>query len=150
MIKQCEVVITGSLNNIIGGTNMLLPTKKSYSWIYVLAGVFTINIVALLMSRVILNITVNITNIIAFALLSLLVSGIASVGYFGIKIFSYAFILFDILGLSYIYIIILSNKNDGWADLTSVIAFIVIVCMGIFTGIIFELIYRIIRRNKVK
>ncbi|PKM50190.1 MAG: hypothetical protein CVV02_12550 [Firmicutes bacterium HGW-Firmicutes-7] len=128
----------------------MLPKKKSFSWICVLAGVFTINVVALLMSRVVLSVTVDIVNIMAFAILSLIISGIASMGYFGISVFSYAFIFFNALGLCYMYFVILSNKSDGWLDLASFIGFIFIAGFGIFIGIIAELIYRVIKRNKVK
>jgi len=126
---------------------MILPAKKSFHWIYVLMGVFAINILALLISRIMLTITINLQNIIGFTILALLVSVIGSIGYFGIRKFSYVFIIFDILGLFYMYFIILSNNSDGWVDLTSLIGFIVLIDVGIAIGIIAEFIYWIVKRN---
>ena len=128
----------------------MLPIKKSFRWIYVLAGVFTINAAALLMSRVALGMAITVQIAISLAALSLIVSAIASVGYFGARIFSNVFILFDILGLGYMYYIILSDKNGGWADLTSAIGFVVFAGLGIIAGIITEIIYLIVRRYGAK
>lgn len=127
---------------------MLLPSKKSFYWIYIQAGIFAINAAALLISRVLLNIEIDIKNIIGFVLVSLLISIIVLIGYFGIRMFSYVFIIFDFLGLFYMYFIILSNKSGGWVDITSIIDFIVFVGFGIIVGIITEFIYWVIKHNK--
>lgn len=129
---------------------MLLPSKKSFHWIYVFAIVFIFNISALLISRIVINNSINTQNIIGFTLLSLLIALIASLGYFGSIYLSVIFLIFDVFGIFYMYFIILSNNNDGWSDLVSVAGFLSITGLGIIVGIFLELIYLMIRKNRVK
>lgn len=127
---------------------MMLPLKKSFRWIYILIGTFIINISALLLSRVVLNIEINFRNVIGFAIISIIVSVIASAGYFGIRKFSLTFIIVDIIGICYLFFTVISGKSTGWADLTSVIGFMVLLVFGVCAGIIAELIFWIVRRKK--
>ena len=126
----------------------MLPLKKSFRWIYILIGTFIINISALLLSRVVLNIEINFRNVIGFAIISIIVSVIASAGYFRIRKFSLTFIIVDIIGICYLFFTVISGKSTGWADLTSVIGFMVLLVFGVCAGIIAELIFWIVRRKK--
>jgi len=110
---------------------MLLPAKKSNKWIYWFLSILIINFSALLL-----------------AILSAMISLISSLGYFGIKYFSLVFIIADIIGIIYLFFIVLSNASDGWSDLTSIIGYMTITGFGIIAGTITEVIFRIVKRKK--
>jgi len=127
---------------------MLLPAKKSNKWIYWVLSILIINFSALLLSREIQSIKIDLKNIIGFAILSAMISLISSLGYFGIKYFSLVFIIADIIGIIYLFFIVLSNASDGWSDLTSIIGYMTITGFGIIAGTITEVIFRIVKRKK--
>jgi len=127
---------------------MLLPAKKSNKWIYWFLSILIINFSALLLSREIQSIKIDLKNIIGFAILSAMISLISSLGYFGIKYFSLVFIIADIIGIIYLFFIVLSNASDGWSDLTSIIGYMTITGFGIIAGTITEVIFRIVKRKK--
>ena len=127
---------------------MLLPTKKSNKWIYWFLSILIINFSAILLSREIQSIKIDLKNIIGFAILSAMISLISSLGYFGIKYFSLVFIIADIIGIIYLFFIVLSNASDGWSDLTSIIGYMTITGFGIIAGTITEVIFRIVKRKK--
>ena len=127
---------------------MLLPAKKSNKWIYWFLSILIINFSAILLSREIQSIKIDLKNIIGFAILSAMISLISSLGYFGIKYFSLVFIIADIIGIIYLFFIVLSNASDGWSDLTSIIGYMTITGFGIIAGTITEVIFRIVKRKK--
>lgn len=128
---------------------MFLTKKKSIRWIYVLAIVFIINIGSLLITRIMLGSAINSKNAIGFAVISIIAALAACLGYFGKKAFSYLFILFNLIGILYMYYIAIMDKNSGWADLTSIVGFMFMSCIGILLGILTEIILRA-RSGKAK
>ena len=66
---------------------ILLPKPKSKKWLYVFLLVFIINFLALIIGQRILIPKLSFQNILSFFLLSIVISGISSFGYFGMEIF---------------------------------------------------------------
>jgi len=128
---------------------MFLPTNKSIRWIYVLAIVFIINIGSLLITRLVLGSAINSKNAIGFAVIAIIAGVAACLGYFGKKAFSYLFIFFNLIGILYMYYIAIMDKSNGWADLTSIVGFMFMSCIGILLGILTEIILRA-RSGKAK
>lgn len=128
---------------------MLLPLKKSRNWLYVFITIFVINTAAFIINRNLLEIKLDTKTILAFAMVSFFIAVISSLGYFGIKVFSTIFILSDIIGIGYMFYIILSKINDGWADLTSIISLLVILAIGAFVGAAVQVINWLLNKNKI-
>ena len=159
---KCKIILTENSNNYFrvnlntaqklevnkGVRNVFLPKKKSIGWLYVLTCVFIINICSLLVTRVILGSEINTKNAAGFVVLALIASIAACFGYFGKKAFSYLFILFNLIGILYMFYIAIMGKSSGWADLTSIVGFMFMSCMGILLGILTEIILRA-RRSKL-
>jgi len=129
---------------------MILPPKKSRKWFFVLLILFAVNLAMLLLSRNLLDVGVSQQNLIAFIVLSLVVSVIAFLGYWGIRLFSQVFIIFDLVGLAYLFYATFANKSSGWADLTGIIALFLTLAAGVVVAIIAELIYRLTKRKRMQ
>lgn len=128
---------------------LLLPKPKSKKWLYVFLLVFIINFLALIIGQRILIPKLSFQNILSFFLLSIVISGISSFGYFGMEIFSPVFMLTNVISITYYFIILIKNNDTGWADLTSIISYLFVLAIGIILGLIGEGINYLIRSKKV-
>ncbi|HHX93542.1 MAG TPA: hypothetical protein GX690_00360, partial [Tenericutes bacterium] len=82
---------------------ILLPKPKSKKWLYVFLLVFIINFLALIIGQRILIPKLSFQNILSFFLLSIVISGISSFGYFGMEIFSPVFMLTNVISITYYF-----------------------------------------------
>ncbi len=121
---------------------MLLPAKKSKKWMYVLIGVFIINIAALYVSRIMAGSSMDTKNYVSFALISIAASIFSLAGFFGKRRFSYTYMAFNIGGIIYMLYITIGGKNNGWSDLTSIAGYMFLSLLGLLLGILTEVIGR--------
>ncbi len=118
-----------------------LPVKGSSKWVYVLGLVFIFNLATLLISRTLLGQAMTIQNTGAFIGISFLVGLIACIGYFGLEVFSLMVLAGNLMGIVYLFYIILFNASPGWNDLTSLIGLLYFIAMGVVFGIMMQFIY---------
>lgn len=127
---------------------MKLLQKRSPEWLYVLLAIFILNIASFVAYQLILDIPLSLSTLIGFKGLSIVIAIIASLGYFGFAVFSLSFIIADIIGLCYMFFIIITEKSNGWADLTSIAALATFLFVGIIVGILLQIIYFIFNNKK--
>jgi hypothetical protein len=126
---------------------MQFPGKKSNKWFFASAVLFLINILAILYSRSLLGLNLDSKNIIAIIGIAFVISLITSLGFLGLKILPITVIVGNVIGIAYMYYIILGNRAQGWNDITSLIALLYFVAMGIAFGGLMEIIYKIMGGN---
>lgn len=119
---------------------MEFPIKGSRQWFTVGVLIFIINFCLLLVGRFQLGVTLDVTMVIGFAVIALLTSLITFMGYFGLDVLAKVAILSNALGLTYMIYITTTNASDGWSDLTSLIAFLYMLIMGMLVGIFLQII----------
>lgn len=117
----------------------MLPSKNSKKWFYVCILVVIVNLVVLLAGQKLLFKELEPNIILRFTVLSLLMGAIASIGYFGYKLFSYAFLAGNLAGLLYMYYNIFFNRNE-WTDLIGIVGFLFIVGISVIVGISLQLV----------
>ncbi len=128
-----------------------LPDKYSKKWPYILIAIFGLNFIALLAQSQILNTNINAANIISFAILSLSISLLITVGGFlGGKIYFITASLFDLAGIIYMLYITLNKTAEGWSDLVGIISFLTTIILGLILGLLTQIIYTIITKEKGK
>jgi hypothetical protein len=126
---------------------MVAAIKKSNKW-FMFSGIFFIlNIIAIFYSRNLLSLSLDSKNIIAIIGISFVVALFPASGYFGLKILPITVMVGNIIGIVYMYYIILGNRAQGWNDITSLIALLYFVAMGIAFGGLMEIIYKIMGGN---
>jgi hypothetical protein len=126
---------------------MVAAIKKSNKW-FMFSGIFFIlNIIAIFYSRNLLSLSLDSKNIIAIIGISFVVALFPATGYFGLKILPITVMVGNIIGIVYMYYIILGNRAQGWNDITSLIALLYFVAMGIAFGGLMEIIYKIMGGN---
>lgn len=128
---------------------MFLPSKRSANWAYIIFGIFILNTFALLFTRSLLNIKLEQKDIISFVIIALVISELSSLGYFGIKAFSTAFIISDIVAIAFLFFVAVSGIGDNWSNMTSIIGFLMIIGMGIVISTVAEGIVWFRNKNKV-
>lgn len=128
---------------------MFLPMKRSANWAYIIVGIFILNTFALLFTRNLLHIKLEQKSTIAFVIIALVVSELSSLGYFGVKAFSTTFIISDLVAIAFLFLTAITNISSGWADMTSIIIFLMIIGIGIIISIIAEAIVWFRNKNKV-
>lgn len=127
---------------------MALKTKPSSKWLWVLLGVFGVNLALLLLSRFILGSQLVTANYVAFAGLSAVVALVSGVGALGMMAFFSCFILFNGFALIYMYFIVLTKRGDTWTDLTSLISFFMVLILGFVIGVLLELLSRFLGKKR--
>lgn len=110
---------------------------------------FFLNLTALLASRVVVSGTINLQNIIGFSILSLIISVLILLGYFGFTYFIKSLVVTNIIAVIYLFYAVLNNVSDGWTDLISIFSFLTILLIGFVCGILFEITMRILRKFKL-
>lgn len=127
----------------------MLPSKKSKSWFltYVIFAILVF--IVLNITRIILGNFALDSTLFRFALLSLLIAvPILISGYFFKRIFLLIYTLSVVIGIIYAFYIVIGDVSPGWGDLTSMIGFLFIIVIGLFTGIIVETIYYLVSLSR--
>lgn len=129
---------------------MKLKNKPSPKWLLVILAIFILNLSLLLGSRFLLGSQLVTANYAAFAGLSLVLALIAGLGALGLMVFFSSYVLFNGFALIYLYWITFTQKNSGWADLTSLAGYFMMLLAGVAVGIVLELLSRFLgkKRNK--
>ncbi|GGJ61992.1 hypothetical protein GGR02_001109 [Anoxybacillus voinovskiensis] len=125
-----------------------LPPKFSSRWYWITGGVFLLLFIMLLLSRFMLHVAVDAKNVIAFLIVSFLLAMIAGVGGFfgGTTYFTVSF-SFYVIAIMYLLFLSWTRANDGWSDLTSIIAFLFLAGIGMVAGVLAQLVRILIKRQ---
>lgn len=122
--------------------------KYSKKWVYVLVTIFTLTFFSLMIVRYILNTNIAFENIIAFALLSLIVAFIITIGgYLGGKTYFWITLFFNIMGIIYMLYVSINKTSEGWSDLVSIISYMFSVGIGVILGIVVQVIVVVIPKK---
>lgn len=124
-----------------------LPGRYDKKW-FVVAGVMFIFTFALfIIFKLMLEPKMSAKNIVAFAILSTLVSLISTIGgYLGFKVYFGISTISNIVALLYMMYIVISQQAPGWTDLVAIMAYMFIMGTGIVAGIVVEALVRLARK----
>lgn len=126
-----------------------LPAKQSKKWFYILLSLFLMTFISLIIVSKILSINIELENISGFILLSFFMATTISVGgYIGANVYFIIAFVFYILGLIYMFYVSITKTAEGWSDLVSIISLLVTVGLGVFLGIVGQLLQYILLKNK--
>ena len=127
----------------------MLPDKKSNQWIVVLFIYAGIVFTGLILTRVILGTDIDSRLIFSFLILSFGSAILPTIaGYLGRSMFFRIYVSSNIFGLVYMFVLIVSNRTPGWADLTSIVVYVYLLPVGIILGLLAELIFYVKNRRK--
>ncbi len=128
----------------------MLPEKKSKKWLNVFLIYAAIVFLGFIATRMILGSEINGRMIFMFALTafgSALLPALA--GYYGKTLFFMIYTSANLIGLLYMFKLVLMDSETGWADLTSVVVYIYLLPVGAFLALLAEVI-SYFRSNKNK
>jgi len=126
-----------------------LPEKYSKKWLFITITLFLLTFISLIFVGKILNINIAAENISGFALLSIFIAVIISIGgYLGATAYFFTALIFHILGIIYMMYVSINRTAEGWSDLVSIISFLFTVGTGIFLGLIIQGIWFLISKRK--
>lgn len=126
-----------------------LPAKQSKKWLYILLSLFLMTSISLIIVSQILSINIELENIGGFILLSFFTAITISIGgYIGADVYFVISFVFYILGLIYMFYVSITKTAEGWSDLVSIISFLVTVGLGVFLGIVGQVLRFILLKNK--
>ena len=105
--------------------------------------------ISLIIVSQILSINIELENIGGFILLSFFTAITISIGgYIGADVYFVIAFVFYILGLIYMFYVSITKTAEGWSDLVSIISFLVTVELGVFLGIVGQVLRFILLKNK--
>ena len=119
----------------------MLPVKKSNKWLYVLFIYAAIVFIGFIATRLILGSEINGRMIIMFTLTSF-ASALLPVlaGYYGKMLFFMIYTSANLIGLLYMFKLVIMDNATGWADLTSVVVYIYLLPIGAILALLAEII----------
>ncbi|MDF2540528.1 MAG: putative rane protein [Herbinix sp.] len=125
----------------------MIPKKFSRLWIIVFFIYTFLVFLSLLLTRVILD-----SDTFGGYLFTLIFIAVASSlfpcigGYFGKRIYFLISTVAVILGVLYMFYVVIGNVSPGWGDLTSIIGYLYIIGIGAILGFITEVVLYFIKR----
>jgi hypothetical protein len=126
----------------------MIPLKKSNNWIGVFIFYALVIFICLLTSRFILGSEFFVSNILAMLLLAMVSALIPCIGGFlGKRIFFKIYTLSVIVGILYMFYVVLGNTSPGWGDLTSIVGYLFIVGVGAVLALATEVIIYFVKQN---
>lgn len=125
-----------------------LPSAKATSWFKLVFVLFLVNFTAFITSRYILNAEVTAQNYFAFVILSVIISCLSMVGYWGMRVWSLSTIVGNIIAILYILYMSIFNISDGWTDIASLLGTLMIIGLGFILGGVIELSVFVYRRAR--
>ena len=127
----------------------MIPPPKSKKWIVVFILFTVVVFIGLLTTRVLFGSTLSNQSIMSFLLISIVSALIPSIGGFlGKQVFYSIFTLSTIVGILYMFYVVLGNTAPGWGDLTSIIGYLFIVGIGAVLALVTEIVYYFIKTKK--
>jgi len=128
----------------------ILPETQSINWFYVFFISWLINLCAIILSRYLNNYNFDFIGNCSYAWIAFYAALLSCVGWFGFKVFTRTFMLFNAFALTYLLAIVITNANDGWSDLTSIVGHIFILLLGTVIATTLQLIVLIIKKINKK
>ncbi len=125
-----------------------LPTAKSINWLKLFGILSFINFSAFISSRYILNAEVTAQNYFAFVILTVIISSLSMVGYWGMRVWSLSTIIGNFIGILYILYMSIFNISDGWTDIASLLGTLMIIGLGFIFGGVIELSVFVYRKAR--
>ncbi|MBU3112929.1 hypothetical protein [Clostridium lacusfryxellense] len=127
----------------------MLPLKKSNRWIWVFIIYTTIIFTGLLTTRFILGSEIFVKYILSLLLISAVSALIPCIGGFlGKRVFFIIYTFCTIVGILYMFYVVLGNTAPGWGDLTSIVGLLFMASVGAASGIVVEVILYIVKRKQ--
>lgn len=128
-----------------------LPQKHSKKWLYITVGLFLATFIALIFTANTLNIDIAAQNLAGFAILSIVITAIISIGgYLGATAYFYTSLIALIIAMGYMLYISINKTAEGWSDLVSITSFIVIVAIGVVSAIAIQGILSFVSKKQKK
>jgi hypothetical protein len=119
-----------------------LPHKFSFQWYWITAMIFAVLLGTLILSRLLLDIGIDLQNSTGFAVIALTAAVAAGVGGFlGGRVYFVITIVSYFIGANYMLYVAAARISDGWSDLTSVVSFMFIAVCGIAAGLMIQLLF---------
>ena len=127
----------------------MLPLKKSNRWIWVFILYTIIIFTGLLTSRFILGSEIFVKDILSLLLISMVSALIPCIGGFlGKRVFFLIYTFCTIVGILYMFYVVLGNTSPGWGDLTSIVGLLFMVGVGASLGLVVEVVLYFIKRKQ--
>ena len=125
------------------------PQKHSKKWLYITVGLFLVTFFALIFAANTLNIDIAARNLAGFAVLSIVITGLISIGgYRGAKAYFYISLISLMLAMGYMLYISINKAAEGWSDLVSITSFVFIVAIGMGCAVVVQSILSFVSKNK--
>lgn len=127
----------------------MIPSKKSNQWIGVFIFYTLVIFIGLLTTRFILGSEIFIKYILSLLLISLGSALIPCIGGFlGKRMFFIIYTFCAIIGILYMFYVVLGNTAPGWGDLTSIVGLLFMVGVGAALGLVTEIIIYFVKRKQ--
>ena len=119
----------------------MIPLKKSNNWVGVFIFYALVIFIGLLTSRFVLGSEFFVRYILAMLLIAIVSALIPCIGGFlGKRIFFIIYTLSVIVGILYMFYVVLGNTAPGWGDLTSIVGYLFIVVVRAVLALVTEVI----------
>ena len=127
----------------------MIPLKKSNNWIGVFIFYTLVIFIGLLTSRFVLGSEFFVRYILAMLLIAIVSALIPCIGGFlGKRIFFIIYTLSAIVGILYMFYVVLGNTAPGWGDLTSIVGYLFIVGVGAVLAVVTEVIIYFVKTKQ--
>lgn len=129
----------------------MLPLKKSSKWIGFFILYTIVIFIGLISTRFILGSEIFGRYILGLLIISMVSALIPCIGgYLGKRIFFIVYTLSALVGILYMFYVVLGNTAPGWGDLTSIVGYLFIVAIGIVLALVTEVIYYFTKAKQIK
>jgi hypothetical protein len=119
----------------------MIPLKKSNQWLGVFIVYTIVILISLIATRLILDSDLSGGYIITLLIISLGSAVLPCLcGYFGKRVFFLVYTLSVIIGILYMFYIVIADTSPGWGDLASIVSYILIIGFGIVFALIAEVV----------
>lgn len=127
----------------------MLPLKKSNRWIWAFILYTIIIFTGLLTTRFILGSEIFVKYILSLLLISMVSALIPCIsGFLGKRVFFIIYTFCTIVGILYMFYVVLGNTAPGWGDLTSIVGLLFMASVGAASGIVVEVILYFVKRKQ--
>ena len=127
----------------------MIPPKKSNQWIGIFIPYTVFILIGLLTTRGLFGADIWDRSIIGLLIISIVSSIIPSIAWFlGKRIFFIIYTVATIVGIIYMFVVVLGNTSPGWGDLTSVIGYLFIVGIGAVLALTTEIVRSVVKKMR--
>lgn len=126
-----------------------MPPKKSNQWMWIFILYTVITFISLLTTRVLFGSDILDRSIISLLMIAIVTSIMPSIAWIlGKRIFFNIYTVSTIVGISYLFYVVLGNTAPGWGDLTSIVGYLFIVGVGAFIAFVAEVVRTVVKKIK--